>query len=130
MKLILLHFFIFLGTSLIADKIYVIANEDIQTSRDELKRFFSAKSDYINGQKFKRISNAEALESLAELAFSINEKKLSKKWIKQNFRKGTPFPTSLKNNEKTIEWVKNHKKTIGFVDTKPKNIVVIYTFGK
>ena len=117
-------------SSLFASNIYVIANQEIETSKKELKDFFSAKSDYLNGLKYKRISNQEALESLADLAFSISERKLSKKWIKQNFRKGTPFPTTLKNDAKTIEWIKSHSNTVGFVSKKPDNINIIYTFNE
>lgn len=118
-----------LSFSLFAKTIYVVSSKQIQTSEHELKDFFSAKSDYIDGSKFKRISNEEALESLANLAFNINEKKLSKKWIKQNFRKGTPFPITLKDDTQTIKWIKSHPKTIGFITKKPLSLPIIYIFN-
>jgi len=114
--------------SLFANTIYVIASKNIQTSEQGLKDFFSAKTDYLNNSKFKRISNQEALEALASIAFKISKKRLSKKWIKQNFRKGTPFPITLKDDAQTIKWIKSHPKTIGFVTNKPLNVPVIYTF--
>lgn len=113
---------------LVAGEIYIIANSNISTSKKELQKFFAAKSDYLDGDKYKRINNEASVDTLAELVFSISAKKLSKKWIKQNFRRGTPFPLTLKSDEKTIEWVKNHLNSIGFVTQKPLDVNVIYTF--
>lgn len=128
MKIFLLPFILFV--SLFSDTVYVISNDPISTNEQEIKDFFSAKTDYLGAVKYKRISNQEAIEALANTAFSISKRKLSKKWIKQNFRKGTPFPTTLKNDAKTIAWIKNHQKTISFVTKKPNSVTIIYTFNE
>ncbi|MDF1876532.1 hypothetical protein JHD47_01710 [Sulfurimonas sp. SAG-AH-194-L11] len=123
-------FLLSLTTLLLANKIYIIADEEISVSKKELQHFFSAKSDYLNGKKYKRVSNKEALGSLAKLMFSISKKKLSEKWIKQNFRKGIPFPLSIKNDTKTVEWIKNHPNTIGFITRPDESVHIIYTFSE
>ena len=124
-KLLMLILFV---SSAFAQKVYVISNEPIQTNQHELEKFFLAKTNYINGTKYHRISNQEALDSLASIAYSLKGKKLSKQWIKQNFRKGTPFPLTLKTDEQTIQWINTHEKTVGFVEQEPQGVSILFIF--
>ncbi|MDF1880798.1 hypothetical protein JHD50_05680 [Sulfurimonas sp. MAG313] len=126
MRLFLLLFL--LSNCMFAKDVYVISHENISTSKNEIEKFFLAKIDFIDGKKYSRISNEASLNSLAKVAYSLSAKKLSKKWIKQNFRKGTPFPVSLKSDKETLEWIKTHPKSIGFISTLQNEVPIIYTF--
>ena len=113
-----------------ANDIYVISNQPISISKSELKSLFFAKTVYLKGQRFHIVSNEEGLSNFAKIAFDISSKKLTKKWIKQNFRKGIPFPVTKDNDLETIQWVKSQKNTLGFVSKKPDGVAVVYTFSK
>ncbi len=129
-KMKLLLSLLLLCSYLLATNVYVIASKPITTSKEELKNFFFARSNYLNGKKYKRINNKEAVGLFANRAFSISKRKLSKKWIKQNFRKGTPFPVSVRNNKKTIDWIQTHPDSIGFTTQKSDAVNIIYTYSE
>ena len=115
---------------LLATDVYIIASEPITTSKEELQNFFFAKSNYLNGKKYQRVNNKEAIGLFANRAFSISKRKLSKKWIKQNFRKGIPFPVSIRNNKKTIDWIQTHPDSVGFITQKSDALNIIYTYSE
>lgn len=117
-----------LSFNLLAQNIYVVASTPIQTNAKEIKKFFLAKSNYLDGKKYKRVSNEEALESLASTVYNLSAKRLSKKWIKENFRKGTPFPLTLKNNDETIAYILHHDNAVGFISTKSEEVYTIFIF--
>ena len=125
--LLMIHMFLL---SLLAQDIYLISNKGLKANSSEIKKLFFKKTEYLSGEKYKIISNEEAIELFSRKAFGISAKKLSKKWIKQNFRKGMPFPKEFKDDKATIEWIKTNDNTLGFVKNKPNGVHIIYTFSE
>lgn len=110
--------------SLAAD-VYVVANNSLTISADEIRDVYLGDKQIAGGTKLVPLDNAAQQKDFLEKALKVDAAKYNSIWIKKGFRDGLNAPAMKSGDAEVISAVKANPGAIGYVSTVPKDLKVI-----
>lgn len=108
-----------------AADLYVIANNSLSLSADDIRDVYLGDKQMASGTKLVPMDNSIQQNDFLEKALKIDAAKYNGIWIKKGFRDGLNAPPVKSGDAEVISAVKSNPGGIGYVSVVPKDVKLI-----
>ena len=118
-----------LATAAMAGDVYVIANNAVVLTGDDVRDIFLADKQVAGGTKLTPIDNSAAQKEFLEKVLKIDAAKYGGIWTKKGFRDGVNPPPVKSSDAEVISMVKSTPGAIGYViSAAPAGVKVVQKY--
>lgn len=114
-----------LTTEVFAADVYVIANNALTLSEDDVRDVFVGDKQIAGSTKVVPMDNASLQKDFLEKVLKMDAPKYASIWTKKGFRDGINPPTVKSSDAEVISAVKSTPGAIGYVSRAPADAKVI-----
>lgn len=108
-----------------AADLYVIANNSVVLSADDIRDVYLGDKQMASGTKLVPMDNATQQKDFLDRALKLDAAKYNGIWIKKGFREGLNAPAVKSGDAEVISAVRSNPGGIGYVSSVPKDVRVI-----
>jgi ABC-type phosphate transport system substrate-binding protein len=111
-----------------AGEIFVIANNNLDLSADDVREIFIGDKQIAAGSKVVPMDNAALQKDFIEKALKLDPTKYASIWTKKGFRDGLNPPPVKSGDVEVIAAVKSTPGAIGYVSSLPAGVKLVKKF--
>jgi len=111
-----------------AGDVYVIVNDKVHITADDLKDVFTGTKTSADGIKLVPIDNSAAQADFLAKVVKLDAAKYANLWAKKGFREGISPPSVRGSDAEVIANVKSQPGAVGYVSKAPPDVKVLQKF--
>ncbi len=116
---------VMLAIPAMAADIYVIANNSLALTAEDVKDVYVGDKQIAGGTKIIPLDNASLQKDFVESVLKINGLKYSNIWTKKGFRDGINPPPVKSGDAEVIAAVKSTPGAVGYISSLPAGVKLI-----